>query len=236
MTPSVMISFANSLITGGSKVEASVKAFSNACHRTPTQLLGKSWYRQFLKGNADVLSTGKGFQKHSARMDWTMYQNIETMYNLVYEAMVQAGIAEHLPEDAHYYVNKENKVVQTEEEAAGLRCTMKLIRPDWLIFGDEVGTDTCQESDGHIGGQTYLQFAGQKISLTSSKASGRFTVIGLTAATGEPVMCVVVMASRELGIAEALGFDHMAETPYNKSLEENSGPGKVLPGLPTCYF
>ena len=101
-----------------------------------------------------------------------------------------------------------------------------------------MGTDTSQEGDGHIGGQTYLQFAGQNIELTSSKASGYFTAIGLTAAPGEPVMCVVVIAAKELGVADAQGFDYLTQVPYDttKSLEENSGSGKALPGLPTCTF
>ena len=51
-------------------------------------------------------------------------------------------------------------------------------------------------------------------------------------------MCVVVIAAKELGVADAQGFDYLAEVPYDttKSLEENSGPGKALPGLPTCTF
>jgi len=62
--------------------------------------------------------------------------------------------------------------------------------------------------------------------------------MGLTAATGDPVMCIVIMAGNEVGVGEALGFDHQAVIPYdkNKSLEENSGPDKALPGLPTCVF
>ena len=104
------------------------------------------------------------------------------------------------------------------------------------MFGDKVGTDTAQVENGHIGGQTYLSFKGRKIELEISKSSGRFTIIGLTAATGDPVMCIVIMAANELGVAEALGFDHRANGQYDstKTLEKNRGPGKDLPGLPTC--
>jgi hypothetical protein len=38
------------------------------------------------------------------------------------------------------------------------KVTIKLTHPQWCLFGDEVGTDTAQEEDGHIGGQTYLLF------------------------------------------------------------------------------
>ena len=62
--------------------------------------------------------------------------------------------------------------------------------------------------------------------------------MGLTAATGDTVMCIVIMAGKEWGVAEALGFDHQASIPYdkNKTFEENCGPGKALPGLPHCVF
>ncbi len=185
-----------------------------------------------------VLSSCKGSRKHNARQDWTTYDNIETMYDLVYEQMVDAGIAHHLPEEEHYSVDEAGKVVNSSEESAGHKCKIKLTHPEWLLFGDEVGTDTAQDEDGHIGGQTYLSYCGRKIELTSSKASGRFTLMGLTAASGDPVMCIVIMAGMELGIDQFLGFDHHVEILYDKinDLDENSGSGKALTGLPTCTF
>jgi hypothetical protein len=103
------------------------------------------------------------------------------------------------------------------------------------IRGHEVGTDTAQDDDGHIGGQTYLSFGGGRVNLTSSKTSGRFTAMRLTAGTGEPVMCIIIFAPAELYTLARLGFDHRSKIPYDKekSLEENMGPGKALPGAPT---
>ena len=238
LKPSETLAFANSLISGGSKVKASLKAFHNANHQKPNKLLGPQWYRGFVTRNAEILSSGRGVRKHNARKEWTTYDNIKKMYDLVYAKMVHAGIAEELAVEDQYFIDANNNLVDTEKEAAGHKCELKLKHPSWLLFGDEVGTDTSQEEDGNISGQTYLQFANQRIELTSSKASGRFTVIGLTAATGEPVMCVVIMAAQELGIADAMGFDYLADSQYDtqKTLEENSGPGKALPGLPTCTF
>ena len=188
-----------------------------------------------MKRKGEFLSSRKGNRQHNARQDWTTYDNIERMYELVYEEMIDAGIAQRLPEDEHYWVDESGEVVDAEDKAAGHKCTIKLTHPDWLLFGDEVGTDTAQDQDGHIGGQTYLSYGGRQIELTSSKASGRFTLMGLTAASGDPVMCIVIMAGKEIGVAEALGFDHQAEIPYDttKTLEENCGEGKALPGLPT---
>ena len=237
MKPSEVIAFANSLVEG-SEIEGTIKAFHNKTKRNPSNPLGKGWYRGFMRRHAKILSSGKGKRKHNARLNWTSYDNIETMYELLYEQMVEAKIAVHLPEEDHYWVDKKGNIVDSEDKAAGHKCTIKLIHPEWLLFGDEVGTDIAQDEDGHIGGQTYLSYNGRKIELTSSKASGRFTVMGLTAANGKPVMCIVIIAGKEIGVAEALGYDFQSETPYdtNKSLEENSGPGKALPGLPTCTF
>ena len=61
-----------------------------------------------------------------------------------------------------------------------------------VLFGDEVGTDVCQEDDGHVGGQTFVVPKRMRAELKSSTKTSRWTTIGLTAATGEPVMCIVI--------------------------------------------
>ena len=239
MKPSEVISFANSLIETSDKLISSIKSFFTKLNMSvPDQLIGRGWYKGFMKRNGEYMLSGKGFRVHSARRDWTTYDNIQQMYELVYSQMVDARIATNLPEESHYWTDAKGNVVDSQEKAAGQKITVQLTHPEWLLFGDKVGTDTAQVDDGHIGGQTYLSFGGRRIELESSKSSGRFTVIGLTAATGDPVMCIVIMAGNEVGVAEALGFDHRANTKYDssKTLEENRGPGKALPGLPTCRF
>ena len=239
MKPSEVAAFANSLADGSEEVQHSIWAYYEHQNRPiPETLFGAGWFHGFKNRNKDTLSSSQGTQMHLTCQDWTTYTNIKTMYELVYEQMAEAGIARHLPEEEQYWVDTASAIVDSEEKAAGLKCTIKLEHPQWLLFGDEVGTNTAQDGDGHIGGQTYITFRGQHVKLNSSKSTGRFTVMGLTAATGEPDMCVVIMAAQEVGIAEALGFDHLADSPYNstKTLEENRGKGKALPGLPTCLF
>ena len=97
-------------------------------------------------------------------------------------------IAEHLPEEQHYWVNEQGVVVDSEEKAAGCKCTMRLTNPEYLLFGDEVGTDTAQDKDGHYGGQTYISVGKRKLALASTKATNCFTVMGKTAASEDPVM------------------------------------------------
>ena len=71
-----------------------------------------------------------------------------------------------------------------------------------------------------------------------SKASGCFTLIGLTAETGETVSCICILASKFLSVTDVKGFDYRASIPYDsiKIMEEKMVEGKVLPGLLVCNF
>jgi len=68
----------------------------------------------------------------------------------------------------------------------------------------------------------------------------RFTLIGLTALTGEPVMVVIIIAGKKpKGNIEA-GMDILMnpdgspnDTDY---VMKNSGPGRFFPGGPHCKF
>jgi len=62
--------------------------------------------------------------------------------------------------------------------------------------------------------------------------------MGLTAATGEPVMIIIIVSSSEIGIEETKGFDHRAFYLYNneKTLEGKKREDKALSGLPSCIF
>jgi hypothetical protein len=48
--------------------------------------------------------------------------------------------------------NKKGEVVEEEEKAFGMQSKYELIHPDWLLFVDEVGSNTSQSKDGHVGG------------------------------------------------------------------------------------
>ena len=72
--------------------------------------------------------------------------------------------------------------------------------------------------------------------LSGSNVNSRFTAIGLTAASGEPVMCVVIFAAEELTFDQRMGHDVRVAFDPNKSVAENTGEGKVFPGTPKCTF
>ena len=74
--------------------------------------------------------------------------------------------------------------------------------------------------------------------LLSSKASGHFTLMGLTAETGEPVLCICILAAKSLSVTDVKVFDYRASIPYDssKTMEENMGEGKALSRLPVRKF
>jgi len=113
------------------------------------------------------------------------------MYDLVYDQMVASGVARRLSPAEHYWVDKNGETIESESDACGLKVEIEITHPEWIIFGDEVGTDISQKDDGHVGGQKFVTAKGTRANIKSSNADGRFTAIGLTAASGDPVMAIV---------------------------------------------
>jgi hypothetical protein len=64
--------------------------------------------------------------------------------------METAGVAVRLPDAV--WVNK-NQDKTTEDLAFGRKATHLLSRPDYVIFVDEVGSNTSQEGDGALSGE-----------------------------------------------------------------------------------
>ena len=205
MKPNEMLDFANSLLKG-STIEEQIKAHHEKLKKTPAKLVGRSWLNGFLRRHGKYLCTGRGHWVYNKRQEWATYKNFEKMYKLVYQNMVAAGIARYLPELEHYFVDSQGNTVEKQEEAAGMKVTIELTHPEWGIMGDEVGTNTTQDEDGHIGGQTYIGPKGARIALSASKASGKFTVMGLTSFSNQPVMCVVIFAALKMPLALTTGL------------------------------
>jgi hypothetical protein len=71
------------------------------------------------------------------------------MYDCVYETMVKAGVAEKLPEAVWF--DREGNIVLNEEEAFGMKLQYALKHPDYCVYVDEMGSNTNQKADGHLG-------------------------------------------------------------------------------------
>jgi hypothetical protein len=78
---------------------------------------------------------------------------MEEMYNEMYNSLVTAGLA--IKHDEPVWRNAAGDIVP-EEDALGCKSTFELIHPEWLVFMNEVGSNTSKTKDGNIGGQQVL--------------------------------------------------------------------------------
>ena len=106
------------------------------------------------------------------------------------------------------------------------------------MFGDEVGTDTNQIDYGNNGGQRYIGIKGMETNLLLSTASIVFTLMGLTSGTDKPLLCICILAAQSLSVTDFKGFGYRTYIPHDssKTMEENMGERKALPGFPVCKF
>jgi hypothetical protein len=160
------------------------------------------------------------------------------MYSLVYVQMVEAGLAKNLSVEEQSWVNHYGDRVETGEEAFGSKIEVDITHPEWILFGDQVGTDINQKEDGQIAGTNYCVGRGTRANIKSNMNGGKFTVIGLTGASGDPVMCIVIFAGKELTYRYEQWMGHGIWAGFNgdSSIRDNSGPGKAFPGAPTCHL
>ena len=146
-----------------------------------------------------------------------MHEKFVIVYDCVYAAVVYSKVATPLDESYYYFINISVRRVKTEEEAACHQINHCLSHPQYVLFGDEVGTDINNMDDGNNGGQHNIRKKGMKTNLLSSKASGYFTLIGMTAETGKSLLCLYIFAAKSLSVTDAKGFGYRASIPYESS-------------------
>jgi len=196
--------------------------------------LGLGYWKSFLKRNEDVIRTKKAVKFDNKRADWCTYQNMQEMYEEIYKNLCGAGLACKHPEPLW---RDENGEVVTEEKAYGLASKDELIHPDWLLFVDECSSNTSQSKDGQVGGQVFLCSKDGRPQQRAATKDAHFTVLGFTAASGEAVMCAVIVAAKTFKPEWRTGFDPFAEwVGREENIEADSGDNKQYPFRPTCLF
>ena len=234
ITPSEGIALANSLIDG-KPIQEKLKTFQSSIRAAPTGSVSAKFWQQFIKRNKHLLDVGNGYRVAGNRTEWVTYENVDRMYDLVYEQMIRSGVAKQLEPHEYYYVNSKGDKV-SKLESVGLQVKVEVIHPEYILFGDEVGTDISQKNDGHVGGQKFVAAKGTRANVKSSHRDGRLTVIGLTAANGDAVMAIIIFAAEELTFEQRMGHDIRVLFDDELTIDENSGPGKTFPGGPSCNF
>jgi len=168
------------------------------------------------------------------RAEWCTYLNMKEMYDEVYSSLVECGLA--VKHDQPVWRDDAGEAVN-EEKAVGLESQFELIHPKYLIFVDEVGSNTSQVKDGNVGGEKYLCGKQSRPQQRAATKDTHFTVLGFTAATGEPVMCAIIFAAKALQEQWKLGFDPFAKCIGGENdIHLNIGEGKVYPQGPNCTF
>ena len=202
----------------------------------PQQQLGQGYWRGFMKRNGHIVKSKKSVKFDYKQADWCTYANFLMMYCEVYKEMVKGGIAVRL--DNKVCMTKEGETVEENDaNRLGLATRYKVVRPDRLLFVDEVGSNTSQTKDGNVGGEKFLCEALQRPHTRAATKDSHFTVLGFTAATGTPLMCAIIFAAKELDASWVLGLDPTAEwIGDDDNLEENAGRGKRYPMEPTCVY
>lgn len=79
-----------------------------------------------------------------------------------------------------------------------------------------MGSNTSQVKDGNVGGEKYLCGKQSRPQQRAATKDTHFTVLGFTAATGEPVMCAIIFAAKALQEQWKLGFDPFRKMDWRR--------------------
>lgn len=149
--------------------------------------IGRGYWAKFLKRNIHLIQTKKGEKFELNRSLWTTFAKMLKIYDRTSKELVdEAKGAVEL--DDPMWMNEKGEEVE-EKDAVGCKVTIDITQPEYCIVADEVGGDTCQLDDGHVGRERMVCEAQ---TIANSKAQ-HFTVLGLTLLTGEPLLLWMVL-------------------------------------------
>ena len=236
LTPSKGLMLVNSLITG-TRIQSELVAWKR--NNTPnfTGTLGPGYWQNFMKRNKHKIVGKRGQKYELSRQNWTTYNNFVSMYNHIIDELVHANLAVKL--ETPTWMNRNGEVC-TEEEAYGCKVHHVITRPELCFCGDEVGGNISMKGDGHNGGELLLTEKGKVPQRKASTRSRKFTMIGLTSFSGEPVMCVLIIEGKlpngsiESGVDITINPD--GQVTDKDFIIKNSGAGKYFPGGPECLY
>jgi hypothetical protein len=219
-----------------------------------TTLIGGGWFRNFSGRHMEDIK-----QKFGQELGYTgnhfhlRLDHFKARYDLVYESMVKAGIAEKYVKPTLFDIDG-GRVAQTEREwAYGLPSRYKLTKPDYLLFVDQLGSkvkaDRQQNFYGHVDGQAFslpVDCSGTSagIGLPDGETEMKFSVYCFLNGLGETVLCAIILKSdrdvMEIPLSVRWGID--TSKPLNggrtevELFENNCGVGQAMQGGPVCNY
>ena len=235
LSPSEGVKLINSLILG-TKSEKDLIAFKEKHCSNARGTVGVGYWRGFKKRNEHKIVTKKGAKYELDRDKWTTYANFTDMYKHIYEEMEDAKVA--TPYAAPMWQDYDGNPC-LEKDAFGCKVTHNLTHPEMCVVMDEVGGNTSQKGDGHIGGELLVCAKGMIPKKKVNTKDKHFTVLGLTALNGDAIMCVVIFAGiREQAVVDT-GMDVFAQQEGEVSDDDffinNSGKNKKIQGGLPAY-
>ena len=229
LTVSECLVLANDLIKG-TPLETKIiewKKSINILLEPGEAVLGRKYWALFKKRWEHKLVSKRGQKFAMDRNNALTYSNMRQMYEDVYESLVEAGVATKLP-------------APMLTEPGNLKCNYQVTHPEMCLVVDEVGGNLNQKDDGHVGGQKFMCEVGAIPQLKASIKDRHFTLLGFTALSGEPVMCLLILAGVEEKMEVEMGIDLIVPTfgsvDDDDYFEKNSGKGKIFPMGPECDF
>ena len=205
------IQLANSMISGTAYFEKLVEFKRSRGINSKTMELGKSWFRSFCKRNPSIITT-RAVKFAVNRAEWCNVENVKIMYDCIYSELVDAGVAKQLAGDG-YWLDEEGNISDTN--SFGRKTRFELTYPEYLLFVDEVGSNTNMSKDGNKGGEKLACERGNAPRQQASTFDTHFTVLGFTDAQGTPVMCAIIMSGNSLTADQILGID-----VFNATIED----------------
>jgi hypothetical protein len=247
------IELANSMIEGMESQVAFMELKKNHLKNGPQDdtfgTLGQRYWQNFCRRNADVITSKNAVRFDSKRDDWCRLENFADMYDVVFEKLVQSGVAEKL--DHFGWRDIENNIVNTEAEACGRQTGYSLVHPDKLVFFEEVGENILQSGDGNDGGHKFMVAKDMPAQVRNSFKDNHFTVLGFTSADGRPVMSAIIIAPSKLRLTGVTWFNPLSKDAKDvrsdemKVLDEkivamkdenSNGVDRMFPLGSTCTF
>ena len=238
LTPSQCLHLANDLVAG-TDTEKKVIAFKNKIYKKNYENadLGQNYWRGFKRRWENVLTSKRGQKFALDRSNATTFTNVHKMYEEVYEALVDCGVATKV--DDPVYMDRDYNVT-SQLDGFGTKCTHTLDHPELCIVVDEVGSNLSQKGDGHVGGQKYVCARGAIPQIKVQHSERHFTLLGFTALSGEPLLCLIIISGVREQLNIETGIDPtksvMGDVNDEDFVDKNFGPGKIFPGGPTCSF
>jgi len=84
-----------------------------------------------------------------SRAEWCNLENFESMYVSIYNEFVDDGVDVKIEGEGKWLDMNGNEV--EEKYAFGRKCTHQLTHPKYVVFMDEVGSNTNMTKDGNKG-------------------------------------------------------------------------------------